>query len=90
MNLILWIVRLIILVMIIRFIIGLLRSAFGTRGGAAPRGPRRPQERIGGTLVQDPQCGTYLPQDRAIVLARGGDTHYFCSAKCRDDWTSRV
>lgn len=89
MNLVLWIVRLIILVMIVRFIVGLVTSAMRPRG-AAPRPPGRPQERIGGTLVQDPQCGTYLPQERAVALARGGDTHYFCSTKCRDEWTNRA
>lgn len=88
MTLLLWIVRILILLIIIRFVVSLVRSALGPRTGTS-RDTKRKPERIGGTLVQDPQCGTYLPQDRAIALARGGSTRYFCSAKCRDEWVSR-
>jgi YHS domain-containing protein len=34
--------------------------------------------------VRDPQCGTYLPQTRAIRVGSGSDAQYFCSAACRD------
>lgn len=86
--LLLWIVRLIVLILIIRFVVRMFSGALGRRAGV-PRQPKRPPERIGGTLVQDPQCGTYLPQDRAITVVKGGSTAYFCSAKCRDEWASR-
>lgn len=90
MTLLLWLVRLIVLVMIIRFIMSALSSARGRKASGPTRQPKRAPERIGGTLVRDPQCGTYLPQDRALVVARSGSTEYFCSAKCRDEWTSRA
>jgi YHS domain-containing protein len=52
-----------------------------------PRAKRRP-ERIGGTLVRDPQCGTYLPKDRALAATSSGETNYFCSDACRDAWAA--
>lgn len=53
------------------------------RRQAAPD-PRRtnPNGRItGGELVQDPQCGVYVPKDTAL---RGSGGRYFCSESCRD------
>jgi YHS domain-containing protein len=36
-------------------------------------------------LVQDPQCGRFVPQNEAIVVSRRGrsQTLYFCSEECR-------
>lgn len=77
-----WILRLVVVLVVLR----LLRSALGAaRGGSRPRpntGP--PPERAGGALVRDPQCGTYVPEATAIRVSDGRDTHYFCSAACRD------
>jgi uncharacterized protein len=87
--LLLWIVRLIILLIIIRFIVTLVRGLMSKPAPAPPR-PKRSTERLGGTLVQDPQCGTYIPQDRAVAVTIRGATQYFCSAKCRDEWARRV
>lgn len=76
-----WIVRVLVLLMVLR-----LLGRFFTRGRSTPRRPRPAQtgERAGGTLVQDPQCGTYLPASRAITVANGSKTLYFCSTTCRD------
>ncbi len=37
----------------------------------------------GVALVQDPQCGRFIPQDEAIQVSRRGRTVYFCSQECR-------
>lgn len=90
MTLLLWIVRILVLLLIVRFVVTMVRQAM--QSGRSKRAPQqggrsgRQPERIGGTLVQDPHCGTYLPQDRAIAVASGGSTTYFCSTKCRDEW----
>ncbi len=94
MTLILWVVRFLVLLLIVRFVVTLVtRAMTHVGGGAGPRQsgrqPNRPVERIGGTLVQDPQCGTYLPQDRAISVISGGSTLFFCSTTCRDEWANR-
>lgn len=89
MTLMLWIVRLLILLIIIRFVVSLFRSATSAPAGGPGRSRKRPPERIGGTLVRDPQCGTYLPQDRAVSVVRNGTPTYFCSTRCRDEWSDR-
>ena len=81
----LWLLRILIILMIVRYIV-----AFFTRRRSAPaarsRSAARQPERTGGTLVRDPQCGTYVPEARAIPLLHGGSTTYFCSITCRDAW----
>jgi uncharacterized protein len=37
----------------------------------------------GEQMVQDPQCGTYLPLSEALSANIRGQQHYFCSRKCR-------
>lgn len=93
MTLLIWIVRLVVLLLIVRFVVTMIRQAMRHSKGAGPApGSRskRPVERLGGTLVQDPQCGTYLPKDRALAVTDGGSTQYFCSDKCRAEWARRA
>jgi uncharacterized protein len=95
-TLMLWIVRAIILFIIIRFVVLMVRGALAGYGSNQAPGPgprtrvRKQPERIGGTLVQDPECGTYLPVDRAITVHTGGGTHHFCSVACRDKWQGKA
>ena len=81
----LWLLRILIILMIVRYIV-----SFFTRRGPAPASRQqsrgRQPERTGGTLVRDPQCGTYVPEGRAVALSRSGATAYFCSTTCRDAW----
>ena len=78
MTLIVNIIRVLIILFIVRIIVswfaGLRRPV-----GPAPRQSRVP-ERAGGTLVQDPHCGTYVAESRAVVLG----SLKFCSTACRD------
>jgi YHS domain-containing protein len=48
--------------------------------------PRRPVQR-GVRLERDPVCGTYVSPGSALSLTSGGSTHYFCSEKCRNEYT---
>ncbi|OHB33375.1 MAG: hypothetical protein A2X84_01570 [Desulfuromonadaceae bacterium GWC2_58_13] len=45
--------------------------------------------RQGEDMVQDPQCGTYVPRGDAIEKTVGGQKHYFCSARCRDEFIAK-
>jgi uncharacterized protein len=80
-----WIFRILLVLLMVRFVLRLFRAR-----PAIPRSGRsaRPQERIGGTLVRDPQCGTYVPRENALSIGRGDSTRYFCSAACRDAWAA--
>lgn len=37
-------------------------------------------------LVKDPQCGVYIPKDRALKADIGGRTLYFCSRLCLESY----
>ena len=76
-----WIVRVLIVAFILRLVLRMFRRA------DAPSGRRqsgKPVERAGGTLVRDPQCGTYVPMTRAVTSGHGADARHFCSVECRD------
>ena len=58
-----------------RFLVSLLRPAFGGHAGAAVQA---------GVLVRDRVCNTFLPRDRALTALVAGHEEHFCSAACRD------
>ena len=87
MGALLWIARALILLLLLRFVLQLL---FGSprrtsRPGPGPA-PQAPGERIGGELVRDPNCGTYIPKAKAIAVGAGAGVKYFCSAKCQQEF----
>lgn len=43
--------------------------------------PRRPAA-LGGELVKDPVCQTYVVRARAVQRTVGGEPRYFCSVEC--------
>ncbi len=45
---------------------------------------RKRREQLGGEMVQDPVCETYIPRSRAIEKKVSGQTVYFCSQECAD------
>jgi len=71
--------------LVLFFVIRLILRLFsGRRSVTTRRPPAQTPERSGGTLVRDPQCGTYVPESRAIRVGSGDKALYFCSAACRD------
>lgn len=40
----------------------------------------------GETMVEDPQCNTFLPLSDAYKASINGRTYYFCSKKCRTEF----
>ena len=53
--------------------------------------PGKPPEktRRGEDMVQDPECGTYVPRNDAVKIQADGKTSYFCSTECRDKYLKR-
>jgi YHS domain-containing protein len=82
MTFLVWTFRILVILLILRFVIRLVTQM--NKPARRRSGP--PAERSGGTLVRDPQCGTYIAPDRALALSTGGGTVYFCSTACRDEW----
>jgi len=85
-----WFIRALFILLVVRMVLRLLfppRPPQASRGPArGPTGGRAP-EVVGGELVRDPQCGTYIPKTRAITVGAGDNVLYFCSDTCRDAYT---
>lgn len=63
------------------FIEGLSGSGGSSAGGAPERGVH---------MVRDPVCGTFVVPERALRLADGSRSVFFCSAGCRDRYRART
>ncbi len=69
-----------------RLVEGIVQGALeGERGGQA----RRHRMDTGVKMMRDPVCGTYVVPDRAKTLTMRGETIYFCSDKCRNEYRAR-
>ena len=69
-----------------RLVDGIIDAAGGTsRDARRGRGGPPPAVR----LARDPVCGTHVPTNAALSLTAGGQTKYFCSEKCRDEYLRR-
>jgi len=54
----------------------------GAGGGRKRRRGIRPSVK----LVRDPVCGTFVAPRPELSLTSRGETHYFCSEKCRREY----
>ena len=61
-----------------------VKSLFGQSQNRGRSGEGDAGEPVDDVMIQDPQCGVYFPQNRAVVLKTGGQALYFCSDECRD------
>ena len=94
-----WLLRLVLLFLLVRAVMlvvgGLFRGLIeAARVPADDRGTRPtggPVARSQGTLVQDPVCGTYVLQERALsARAADGGTAFFCSERCRSAYDAQA
>ena len=76
-----------VIAMLVRLVWRLV-TASGRRTTASGPAQKPAGERVGGALVLDPQCGTYVSPSRAVRGAARGEVHYFCSVQCRDAYAS--
>ena len=91
-----WLLKLLLLLLLVRALMlivgGLLRGLFAVPQ-AAGSGPERSSGRAPshGTLVQDPVCGTYVLQERALTArTSSGVTAFFCSERCRSAYDAQA
>lgn len=85
MTFLVWLVRALVILLVVRFVLRMF--APGRPRAVRPRPARRPQERLGGTLVRCATCGTHVPQDSARTTGAGPMTRHFCSAECQQAGT---
>ena len=80
-----WLLRLIVAVLIVRavwrFLAGVAQGLQPPSSTAGTRGPSPV------ALARDPICGTYVVPERALTIGRGDDIQYFCSKRCRDQYS---
>ena len=79
--LLLFILLLVLLRAVWRLLGGVVQGAMSA-GSPANRAAKPPAVK----MARDPVCGTYVVPGRALELAKGRETLYFCSARCRDEW----
>jgi YHS domain-containing protein len=77
-----------IAISVIRAVISFVqRAVTGVRPPTSVRGPQQ-----AGTpatmLQQDPVCGTYVAVDSSLKRVVNGRVLHFCSAECRDKYSS--
>ncbi len=92
-----WLLRLLFLFILIRALMLLVGGLVRGLMNAAQVPPdedagRRPGgvARSSGTLVQDPVCGTYVLQDRALTMKTSEGTAFFCSERCRSAYDAQA
>ena len=82
-------IRLFLLFLLIWAAVKFLKGLLAPKSSPGPR-PTRPRgaapRPAGGELVQDPQCGVYVPKETAL---QGGSGSYYCSEACRRAHESR-
>ena len=94
-----WLLRALLLFLVVRAVMllvgGLLRGLIQAAQVPADDrevggGPRGQVARSNGTLVQDPVCGTYVLQQRALPLRTSSGTAFFCSERCRSAYDAQA
>jgi YHS domain-containing protein len=66
-----------------RLVGGIVAGAIAAGSVPSARGPAAP---AAVKMERDPVCGTYVVPSKAITVAKGRETLYFCSERCRDEW----
>ncbi len=68
-----------------RVVDNVIEAAGGPARSSHPRVPD-----AGVHMVRDPICGMFVVPDRALTIADGRSTQYFCSTTCRDKYRART
>ena len=71
-----------------RLLAGVVEGAVGTTASVG-HGPRGRGQAPAVKMVKDPVCGTFVVPGKALQLARAGETHWFCSERCRAEFAKR-
>lgn len=92
-----WLLRLLLLFLVVRALMlivgGLVRGLIGAAQVPREEGSRDAPGRVAGsqgTLVQDPVCGTYVLQERALAMNTAAGTAFFCSERCRSAYDAQA
>lgn len=79
-------IRLLIYLVIGIVVYRLAKPWFGASERRQVGGADREIQGADDALIQDPQCGVYLTRRDAVALDSGGETLYFCSESCKQQY----
>ncbi|HQK99812.1 MAG TPA: hypothetical protein PK090_03510 [Smithellaceae bacterium] len=83
------IIKILVILILIYFVYRLVRI-FSSRRMVESRERTQAGARSGGEdLVQDPCCGVYVPKSQSYSRQIEGQTLYFCSRECCDNYLER-
>jgi uncharacterized protein len=71
--------------LVIRYLVKTMWGTYKTSVPAANQGGDE-SVRMGGDLMKDPVCGTYVAANAAVTKIVNGRSLHFCSAACRDKY----
>jgi YHS domain-containing protein len=73
----------------LRVVLGWIIKAGGALFGSSEQAASSPTP-VGGELVKDPVCGTYVSDATALKKSVSGTTYYFCSQACKEKFGQRA
>lgn len=73
---------------VLRLWAGFLQGMQGQQTTTASSRGGRPSH-VSVQMARDPICGTFVVPDRALELANGSESVYFCSVDCRDKYRAQ-
>jgi len=76
-------IRLVVAAIVLYLLYRVGRSLFRPSGRASLPGRHNPG---GEDLVEDPVCGSYVPEGSALKMSVNGRKVYFCSRDCLDKY----
>ncbi len=79
-------IRMLILGALVWWLVRLVKGLISPARTQTQGRPQASGELPGGELVQDPQCGVYIPKETAL---KGPGGQLFCSSECRDAYRDR-
>jgi YHS domain-containing protein len=81
--------RILILILLAYLGYRIVKTLVGSSSsGRAPQ-QGKTQGAIDDVMVKDPLCETYFPKRDGVKAVIKGETIYFCSEKCRDQYLAR-
>ena len=90
-----WLIRLLIFFVLFFLARSFISRFFGSGESRRTEPLRRRKQAkeiktVGQSSLKDPQCGIYVDRSLAIPAESEGQTVYFCSERCRDEYLTRV
>ena len=85
--------RILLLAVMLLFVLRAVGRFMGGLAQGAHRDAPPPRPRSGDVpvkMAKDPVCGTFVVPGKALSTTAGGETLWFCSERCRNEFARRA